>query len=83
MKKIKLYEDFMNNNQEGSLISIDDVIDCIKGGGSVYAKIIKDFPGNDPDNPLKPLSVDDDGLVTVDFEGKEYEIPIKNITRIE
>jgi hypothetical protein len=82
MKRIKLYEDFLNN-QEGSLITIDEIIDCIKNDGSVYARIIKDFPGNDPDKPLKPLSIDEFGLVTVDFEGKEYEIPIKYITRVE
>ena len=82
MKMIKLYEDFLNN-QEGSLITIDKIIDCIRSNGSVYARIIKDFPGNDPDAPLTPLSVDEDGLVTVDFEGKEYEIPIKHITKIE
>lgn len=82
MKRIKLYEDFLNN-QEGSLITIEEIIDCIKNNGSVYARIIKDFPDNDPDNPLTPLSIDEDGLVTVDFEGKEYEIPIKHITRVE
>lgn len=83
MKRLKLYEDFLNNNIEGDLIELDDIIKCIKSGGKVYAKIIKGLPDNDPESPLTPISVDDDGLVTIDFEGKEYEIPLKNITRVE
>ena len=83
MKRIKLFEDFINNNIKGDIIDLDSVINCIKSGGKVYAKIIKGLPDNDPDLPLTPLSVDEDGLVTVDFDGNEYEIPLKNITKLE
>ena len=32
MKWIKLFEDFKKNNEEGTLITQDDIINCIKNG---------------------------------------------------
>lgn len=83
MKWIKLFEDFKKNNEEGTLINLDDVIKCIKEGGVVYATIINDLPNNDPEEPLRPLSVDDDGLVTIEYDNDEYEVELKNIKKIE
>ena len=84
MRYVKLYEDFKkNNNVVGSLITIEDVLKCIKSGGVVYATIIKEFPDNDPSKPLRPVNIDDDGEVTVEFEGKEYEVNLRNIESIE
>ena len=54
MKWIKLFEDFKNNNEEGTLITQDDVIKCIKDNGVLYATIVHDFPDNNPEEPLKP-----------------------------
>jgi hypothetical protein len=64
-------------------ITSEDVIKTIKGGGRVFATIIKDFPNNDPKEPLTPVSIDDDGLVTVEYDGKEYEVDLKNIEKID
>lgn len=83
MKWIKLFEDFKQNNEEGTLITLDDVIKCIKEDGVIYATIINDLPDNDPEEPLKPLSVDDDGLVTIEYDEDQYEVDIKNIKKIE
>ena len=83
MKWIKLFEDFKKNNEEGTLITQDDVIDCIKASGVVYASIVIDLPGNDPKVPLKAVSIDNDGLVTVEIDGKEYEVELRNISKIE
>jgi hypothetical protein len=83
MRYIKVFEDFKKNNQQGTLITIDDVIKCIKSGGVLYATIIKDFAENDPKLPLKPVNVDDDGEVTVEFEGREYEVNLRNIESID
>jgi hypothetical protein len=83
MKRIKLFEDFKNNNQEGTLITFDDVMNCIKSGGVIYSTIIKDFPGNDPDEPLKPVDIDDDGLVTIEHDDSEYTVNLKDIEKIE
>lgn len=85
MKHIKLFEDFKfkNNNEDGDLITIDDILNCIKLNGVVYSKIIKNLPNNDPDEPLVPLDIDDDGIITIEFDNKEYEVNIKDITKIE
>lgn len=83
MRYIKVFEDFKKNNQEGSLITIEDVVKCIKSGGVIYATIIKDFAENDPKAALKPVNVDNDGEVTVEFDGKEYEVNLKNIESID
>lgn len=83
MKWIKLFENFRKNNEDGSLITLEDVINCIKNGGVVYATIIKDLPDNDPEESLRPVSVDNDGLVTIEYEGNEYEIELSNISKIE
>lgn len=78
MKWIKLFEDFKVKN-----ISYDDMIDCIKKGGHIYATIVKDLPDNDPETPLTPVSIDEDGLVTIEYDGKEYEIDLKDVEKIE
>lgn len=83
MKWIKLFEDFKNNNQEGSLITQDDIINCIKSGGVIYSTIIKDYPDNNPEEPLNPVSIDEDGLITVEIDGNEYSIDIKNVEKVE
>ena len=78
MKYLKLYEDFKQKS-----ISQDDIIKCIDNGGIIYSEIVNDYPGNNSDEPMKPLSIDEDGLVTVDIDGHNYEVDLKNITRIE
>jgi hypothetical protein len=83
MKWIKLFEDFKNNNEEGTLITQDDIINCIKKRGLVYATIVKEFPDNDPEEGLTPVDIDKDGLVTVEFEGNEYTIDLNDIEKIE
>jgi hypothetical protein len=82
MRYLKVYEDFKKNNEEGSLITIDDVVKC-KSGGVIYATTVKEFADNDPKAALKPVNVDDDGEVTVEFDGKEYEVNLKNIESID
>jgi hypothetical protein len=83
MKWIKLFEDFKQNNEEGTLITIDDIINCIKERGVIYATIIKEFPENDPKDPITPVDIDEDGLITVEIEGKEYYVDLENVEKIE
>lgn len=78
MKWMMTYEDFKVKN-----ITQDDIIHCIQKGGCIYATIVKDLPDNDPDNPIKPVSIDDDGLITVEIDGSEYEIDIDDVEKIE
>lgn len=83
MKWIKLFEDFKNNNEEGTLITEDDIIKCIEMGGAIYSTIVKDFPDNDPKQPLRPVDIDEDGLITVDFDGNLYTVKLKDVEKIE
>jgi len=83
MRYIKLFEDFKQNNVEGTLITNDDIIKCIKDGGVIYTTIIKDLPDNDPKSALKPIDIDDDGLITVEIDGKEYSVDLTDVEKIE
>lgn len=83
MKYLKLFEDFKQNNEEGSLIKVDDIIDCIKSRGVIYATIIKDLPGNDPKVPITPVDIDADGLITVEIDNREYYVNLDKVERIE
>ena len=87
MKNLKTYKNFKKNkkvnNIEGNLITIDDIIDCITNNGKVYVTIIKNLPNNDPDRAISPVSIDDDGEVTIEYDGKEYEVSLRNIESIE
>lgn len=82
MKRIKLFEDFKLNNKSGSLISEEDVIECIKKSGVIYTTTINNYSDNDPKEPLKPLSVDDN-QVTVIIDGSHYTVDIEKIEKIE
>jgi len=84
-EKIKLKEIGYDLDESIKIKNIthDDVIKTIKGGGKVFVTIIKNFPNNDPEEALTPISIDDDGLVTVEWEGKEYEVDLDNIEKID
>jgi hypothetical protein len=45
--------------------------------------VVKNKMDHNPDKPLRPLSVDDDGLITVEVDGSEYEVDLKNVEKIE
>jgi hypothetical protein len=83
MKWIKLFEDFKNNNEEGTLITQDDIINCIKKRGLIYATIVKEFPDNDPKEGLTPVDIDEDGLITVEIDSNEYYVDLNDVEKIE
>ena len=78
MRYLKFFEAFKYKN-----FTIEDIIDCIQSNGFIYATIVKDLPDNDPDMAINPMSVDDDGLITVEIDGSEYEVDLKNVDKIE
>jgi hypothetical protein len=83
MKWIKLFEDFKNNNEEGTLITQDDIINCIKKRGLIYATIVKEFPDNDPKEGMTPVDIDEDGLITVEIDSNEYYVDLNDVEKIE
>ena len=76
MRWLKLYEEF-----ENSKVTVQNIIDCVNNGGKIFATIIKDYPNNDPNEPLTPVSIDND-TVTVEIDGNHYDIDINNINRV-
>ena len=78
MKWVKRFENFVKVKN----ITEEDIIKCIKDGAKIYANIVNNFPEYDHEEPLTPVSIDEDGLVTVLYDGKEYEVALKNIEKI-
>jgi hypothetical protein len=70
---IKLFEDY-------SIITEEQILDCIKNKGSIKINIIEDFTGDTSGN-WSPVSVEND-IVTVEKDGKFYDVKIKNILKI-
>lgn len=83
MKWIKMFEDFKQNNQEGSLLKQEDVIRCIEKGGQLFAAIVQEIPDNDPEEPLKPVDIDEDGLITVEQGSKIGYVKLEDVEKIE
>ena len=83
MRYLKLFEEFKKNNLEGTLITQDDIINCIKNRGLIYATIVKDFPENDPKEGLNPVDIDEDGLITVEIDNREYYVDLNDVEKIE
>ena len=84
MKWIKLFEDFKQNNEEGTLISEDDIIKCIQSGGMIKVSSYSGEPEirDIEEVNLKPESVES-GKVTAKYNGHMYEVDLKDITKIE
>ena len=78
MKWLKLFENFKDTK-----VSIDDIIECIEKGGSIYAQIVKEYPDNDTENPITPVNIDEDGSITVEIDGNHYEVELKDVDRID
>ena len=82
MKWIKFFEEFKQNNEEGDLITQDDIINAKKNGEKILATIIEEIPGNDPEEPLEIKDIDNDGLITVDYKGEIGYVKLKDVKQI-
>ena len=83
MKRLKLFEDFKKNNEEGTLITQDDIIKCIQSRGLIYTDIVHNFPDNKPEEGITPIDIDEDGLITVDIDGEEYTVDLSDVKKID
>jgi len=81
--KIMLFENFKKNNIEGNLIKLEDIIECIEKNGFIYASIVNNLKNHDSENKITPVSVDNDGLITVNIQNKLYTVDIKNVKKIK
>ena len=76
LKYLKIFEDFKQNN-----ITVEDIIKCIDNDGFLETDIVKDLPDN-PDTSIRPVSVEDNGEITVEIDGSLYEVDLKNVKKI-
>lgn len=79
MKFIQLFEDFTKVKN----ITEEDIISCIKRGGKIFASIIDEYPDNDPEEPLTPASIDEEGNITCLYDGKELNIKLRNVEKLD
>lgn len=75
-KYIHIFEDFKQKN-----ITRDDIQKCIDNDGFIETDIVKDLPDN-PSEPIRPVSVDDDGEITVEIDGSYYQVDLENVLKI-
>ena len=76
LKYLKIFEDFKQNN-----ITVEDIIKCIENDGFLETDIVKDLPDN-PESHIRPVSVEDNGEITVEIDGSLYEVDLKNVKKI-
>lgn len=75
--KLKLFKEFSE-----SLFSLDDIVDLIETGGLIRVKNIKNLPDHNESDTVKPISVDDDGLITISTNSGEFEVEVNNVIEI-
>lgn len=73
---IKCFEDFKQKN-----ITVDDIIKCINSDGFIETDIIKDYPDK-IQGRIRPISVDDDGEITVEIDSKTYTVDLEDVKKI-
>lgn len=75
--KLKLFKEFSE-----STFSVDDIIKSIEDGYLLKVKNIKNLPDHNESDPVKPVSVDDDGLITISTNFGDFEVEIDNVIEI-
>ena len=73
---IKKFEQFTSRFSE------QDIIDAISNKDHIKVKNVKDLPDHDEENPVRPIDIDSDGLLTIEVDGRNYEVDLKNVTQI-
>lgn len=68
--KIKMFESYSKES---------NLVDLIKRSRMVKCRSIKNLPNHDPNDPVKPVSIDENGLVTIEVDGSYYESELDNI----
>lgn len=88
-KKTPIKEITKRNNQAGDLIKYEDISDCIRKNSDsdekkhvIFATIVQEIPKNDPETPLFPVDIDEDGLITVEQDEKIGYVKLKDVEKI-
>jgi hypothetical protein len=73
MKHLKYFE----------TVSLDDIIECIDDGNVLYIKAIPKLPEHNPDTPVRPVSITDDGVITIEIDGEYHDALHRNVSKID
>lgn len=79
---MKYLKSFFENTKVKNF-EIDDIIKCIEVKGYIFTEMVRDKKDHKLNKPLRPLTVDDDGLITVEYDGGEAEVNLSNVSKIE
>ena len=84
MKRLKSFNNFINEDYKVNNITEDDIIQCIKSGGTIYSDIVSEHPNNKDWNnePLTPTDIENNEI-TVDIDGTPHYVKLENVKRIE
>lgn len=75
---IKKFKEFNNYK-----FTQDQIVDSIKNGKFLLVKNVKNLPNHSEEVPVLPLDIDEDGLITIDIDGRNYEVDLKNVIKIK
>lgn len=73
---LKCFEDFKQKN-----ITVGDIIKCINSDGFIVTDIVKDYIG-EINEPVRPISVDDDGEISVEIDSQIYSVDLQDVKKI-
>lgn len=73
---ISCFEDFKQKN-----ITVEDIIKCINNDGFIETDIVKGY-ADKTESPIRPVSVDDDGEITVEIDSKTYTVDLEDVKKI-
>jgi len=73
MKYLRLFES----------VSIEDIIRSIESNTAIYVTAIKTLPDHNPEEPVRVVSVANDGTTTIEVNGEYYDVSLRNVTKIE
>jgi hypothetical protein len=76
LEYIKCFEDFKLNN-----ITVEDIIKCINSDGFIETDIVKDYVEKIT-GLVRPISVDDDGEITVEIDSRTYTVDLEDVKKI-
>ena len=71
--------DFDSDDKE---ITEDDIIDVIENDGVIYTNIVDNYPDHSEDEPLNPISIDNDEII-VDIDGELHTVDLSFIKKYE
>lgn len=72
MKHLKYFES----------VNVDDVIKCIEDENTLFIKAIPGITKHDPNEPVRPVSITDDGIISLEINGDYHDVLLRNVSKI-